>query len=51
MAIAELKNANVGVVMITGDNALTGANIAYKCSIAHINQGMIICDYQDDRFV
>jgi len=40
----------IGVVMITGDNALTGSNIGYKCGISHRNQGMIICDYKDGKF-
>lgn len=34
-AIKELKEAKVGVVMITGDNPLTGSNIGYKCGISH----------------
>lgn len=49
-AIRELKGAKIGVVMITGDNALTGSNIGYKCGISHRNQGMIICDYKDGKF-
>ena len=49
-AIRELKEAQIGVVMITGDNALTGSNIGYKCGIAHRDQGMIICDYRDGKF-
>jgi len=49
-AIRELKDAKIGVVMITGDNALTGSNIGYKCGISHRNQGMIICDYKDGKF-
>ena len=49
-AIRELKEAKIGVVMITGDNALTGSNIGYKCGISHRDQGMIICDYKDGKF-
>lgn len=36
--------------MITGDNPLTGSNIAYKCEIAHLNKKMLICDYKLDTF-
>jgi magnesium-transporting ATPase (P-type) len=37
--------------MITGDNALTGSNISFKCEIADIKKKMIICDYRNDKFV
>ena len=33
-AIEELKEAEIGCVMITGDNTLTGSNISYKCCIS-----------------
>lgn len=36
--------------MITGDNPLTGSNIAYKCEIAHLNKKMMICDFKNDIF-
>ncbi len=49
-AIKELKDAKIGVVMITGDNPLTGANIGYKCGISHMEKGMIICDYKGGKF-
>ena len=49
-AIRDLKKAEVGIVMITGDNALTGSNIAYKCGIASKQNGMLICDYQHGKF-
>jgi P-type E1-E2 ATPase len=51
LAIHELKEAQIGVVMITGDNALTGSNIAYKSAIANRHQGMIIVDYQGGKFI
>ena len=41
----------IGVVMITGDNSLTGSNIGYKCGIAYRDKGMIICDYKNNSFV
>lgn len=44
-AIEELKAAEVGCVMITGDNTLTGSNISFKCSISDKRKGMIIVDY------
>jgi len=49
-AIRELKEAKIGVVMITGDNALTGSNIGYKCGISHRGEGMLICDYRESKF-
>jgi len=36
--------------MITGDNALTGSNISFKCEIADTSKKMIICDYKDGKF-
>ena len=49
-AIATLKSAQIGCVMITGDNTLTGSNISYKCDISDKTKGMIICDYVDSKF-
>jgi magnesium-transporting ATPase (P-type) len=49
-AIQELKEAEIGVVMITGDNSLTGSNIGYKCGISFKSKGMIIVDYKDGNF-
>lgn len=37
--------------MITGDNTLTGSNISYKCDISNKSKGMIICDFNEGRFV
>ena len=45
-----MKDAKIGVVMITGDNPLTGANIGYKCGISFKDKGMIICDYKGGKF-
>jgi cation-transporting P-type ATPase 13A2 len=50
-AIAMLKAAEIGCVMITGDNTLTGSNISYKCDISNKAKGMIICDFNDGKFV
>jgi len=50
-AIRDLKNANIGVVMITGDNPLTGSNISYKSGISNKRFGMIICDYRNGQFL
>lgn len=49
-AIATLKAAEIGCVMITGDNTLTGSNISYKCEISDKAKGMIICDFVEGRF-
>lgn len=49
-AIAVLKAAEIGCVMITGDNTLTGSNISYKCEISNKAKGMIICDYVEGKF-
>lgn len=49
-AIATLKGAEIGCVMITGDNTLTGSNISYKCEISDKTKGMIICDFVEGRF-
>lgn len=49
-AIAALKAAEIGCVMITGDNTLTGSNISYKCDISNRSKGMIICDYVNGKF-
>lgn len=49
-AISELKEAEIGVVMITGDNPLTGSNIGYKCGISFKSKGMLICDYKGGHF-
>jgi len=35
--------------MITGDNSLTGSNIAYKCGIADRNKQMIIIDFDGNN--
>ncbi len=48
-AIEELKAAEVGCVMITGDNTLTGSNISFKCSISDKRKGMIIVDYVGNK--
>lgn len=45
----ELKNAKIPCVMITGDNALTGSNIAYKCKIADPRKKLFICDYKQSE--
>lgn len=50
-AIAQLKAAKIGCVMITGDNTLTGSNISYKCEISNKAKGMLICDLIDGKFV
>ena len=34
--------------MITGDNALTGCNIAYQCKIADTGKKMLILDFKDE---
>jgi len=49
-AIRELKEAQIGVVMITGDNSLTGSNIGYKCGISYKDRGMLIVDYKEGKF-
>lgn len=49
-AIATLKAAEIGCVMITGDNTLTGSNISYKCNISDRNKSMIICDFVEGKF-
>jgi magnesium-transporting ATPase (P-type) len=36
--------------MITGDNALTGSNISFKCGIADTYKKMIICDYKKGKY-
>jgi magnesium-transporting ATPase (P-type) len=36
--------------MITGDNALTGSNISFKCEIADTSKKMIICDYKNGKY-
>jgi len=45
-----LKAADIGCVMITGDNTLTGSNISYKCEISNKSKGMIICDFVGGSF-
>ena len=35
--------------MITGDNALTGCNISYKCKIADADKKMMIFDYKEEK--
>ena len=50
-AIRELKEAQIGVVMITGDNSLTGSNISFKCGISSKEKGMFIIDYREGSFV
>lgn len=49
-AIQKLKQAEVGCVMITGDNSLTGSNISYKCDISDKRKGMIICDFVNGSY-
>lgn len=49
-AIQDLKRADISCVMITGDNPLTGSNIAYKCEIAHLEKKMLICDHKNGKF-
>jgi magnesium-transporting ATPase (P-type) len=36
--------------MITGDNPLTGSNIAFKCEIANLNKKLLICDFKNNQF-
>lgn len=50
-AISKLKAADIGCVMITGDNTLTGSNISYKCEISNKAKGMIICDFVGGSFI
>lgn len=45
-----MKDAQIGVVMITGDNSLTGSNIGYKCGISYKDKGMTIVDYKEGHF-
>jgi magnesium-transporting ATPase (P-type) len=40
----------MGVLMITGDDPFTGANIGYECGIAFRSKGMFICDYLEDTY-
>lgn len=35
--------------MITGDNPLTGSNVAYKCEIAELGKKMVICEWDKER--
>jgi cation-transporting ATPase 13A2 len=44
-AIEEFVQAEVPCVMITGDNALTGSNIAYQCGISDPAKKTIICNF------
>ena len=37
--------------MITGDNPLTGSNIAFKCEIADLSRKLLICDYKNNSFI
>jgi magnesium-transporting ATPase (P-type) len=46
-----LRGAEIGCVMITGDNTLTGSNISYKCGISDKEKEMIICDFKDGHFI
>ena len=48
-AIEELKEAEIGCVMITGDNTLTGSNISYKCGISEKEKGLILVDYVGNK--
>ena len=37
--------------MITGDNSLTGTNIAYKCGIADKTKNTTIIDFKEGKIV
>jgi cation-transporting ATPase 13A2 len=45
-AIRELRRAAITVVIITGDNALTGANIGFKSGVIDRNLNAMIIDHE-----
>lgn len=48
-AIYDLKRARIPCVMITGDNALTGSNISYKCKIVDLKKKLYIFNYNENE--
>jgi magnesium-transporting ATPase (P-type) len=50
-AIHTLREAGITIVIITGDNALTGANIGFKSGVIEKNRNIMICDLTAERKV
>lgn len=50
-AISDLVNAELPCVMITGDNALTGSNMACQCGISDPRKKTLICNYDPQKNV
>ena len=48
-AIRELRDAAITVVIITGDNALTGANIGFKSGVIDRNLNAMIIDMDQNQ--
>ena len=48
-AINDLVEAELPCVMITGDNALTGSNMACQCGISDPTKITLICNYNPQR--
>lgn len=43
--IRTLKDANMVVMMVTGDNAFTAINIGFECGIVEMNKRLYLSEY------
>ena len=50
-SIQILREAGISIVIITGDNVLTGANIGFKAGIIEPSKNIMICDLTVDKKV
>lgn len=44
-----LRKADISIVIITGDNVLTGANIGFKSGIINSDMNIMICELTPDK--